>query len=432
MMEAYVGEDAFRRGVSSYLKEFSYSNAAGEDFWKSVQKASGRPVSRIMGEWITKPGFPLVRVGYSKGRLTFSQRRFQLNGQEPKDVWPIPLTYELNGERAAVLFDRPEMQVDAPKPKSLSINLKHTGFYSVLYAPEIYGIISKGFSRANPYEKGALMSDLYLFVQAGKVDLETYYDFVSLCSREKHPLVVETVADQLSMLHTIAGESDHLRRVVTAFAVAQLKRLGLSSKKKDSPHDRIARETVASLVSRLDTGYTEKLASMFGSYDKVDPDIKDAVATAYGRTHGEEAFDALVRLVRSIKGEADRSRIYSGLTSFKDARLVEKALELGISGQVPRSDSAYTLTLASANPMARDVLWKWILKRHRKLWALYAGSQQIMLYYEMVIPRCAVGRVGEVKEFLSEGEMRKREISSRRIIESVEIRTKLRDRLLAS
>ena len=432
MIEAYVGEDSFRRGVSSYLKGFSFSNAAGDDFWKAVQKASGLPVSRIMGEWITKPGFPLVRVSYGKGKLTFSQKRFQLNGLEPGGVWPIPLTYELNGERATALFDQPEMRVDAPGLKSLSVNLGHTGFYSVLYTPELYETLWEGFGRANPYEKGGLMNDLYLFVQAGKVDPEMYYRFVSLCSREKHPLVVEAVADQLSLLYTIAGESERLRRAVTTFAVAQLRRLGLSSRKRDSPHDRIARETVASLVSRLDTTYTEKLASMFRSYGKVDPDVRDAVVTAYGRTRGEEAFASLVKMVKSTKGEADRSRIYSGLTAFKDPSLVEKTLELGISGQVPRSDSAYTLTLASVNPLARDVLWKWMRKRHKKLWALYAGSQQILLYYEIVIPRCALGRVQEVKEFLSGEEMRKGEMSRRRIIESVEIRTKLRDRLLAS
>ena len=36
MIEAYVGPEAFRRGVSSYLKRFSYANASGEDFWAEM------------------------------------------------------------------------------------------------------------------------------------------------------------------------------------------------------------------------------------------------------------------------------------------------------------------------------------------------------------------------------------------------------------
>jgi tricorn protease interacting factor F2/3 len=432
MIEAYVGEEAFRRGVTAYLRKFSYSNAAGQDFWMSVEKASGLPVSRIMGQWITKPGFPLVRVGYSKGKLRFSQSRFQLDGVEPKEVWPIPLTFELNGERRKALFDGREMGLDAPVPKSLSMNLGHTGYYSVLYAPELEETVAKGFGRRSPHEKGGFMSDLFLFLQAGKVTPEEYYRFVALCEKESHPLVVETVSDQLFLLTTIAFESKALSRAAARFAVAQMKRLGLSPRKGETPHDGVARESIASLASRLDTEYTGKLAALFGSYDTLNPDIKDAVGIAYARTHGEREYESLAKLVKSTQSEAERSRLYSALTAFRDPKLVERALELGISGEVSRSDSAYTMTRASANPLAREVLWKWIQRRHDRVWTLYAGSQQILLYYEIVIPRCAVGKVEEVRRFSTGEKMKKGHMAFRRIIESTEVRTRLRERLLAS
>ncbi|HME19134.1 MAG TPA: M1 family metallopeptidase [Nitrososphaerales archaeon] len=432
MLESYVGKEAFRRGVSSYLKRFSYANAAGQDLWQSVQKASGLPVSRVMGQWITKPGSPLVRVGYGKGKLTFSQRRFQLDGKGPRDTWPIPLTLELNGVRKTMLFDKPEMQLDAPGLESLNVNTDHSGFYSVLYAPELEEMVRRGFSRLSPYDKGGFMSDLFLFLQAGLVDPREYYRFVSLCAREKHPLVVETVADQLSLLRAIAGESDALRRCAVTFVSAQIKRLGLSPKKGESPHDSVARELVSALASRLDTDYTRKLAAMFSDYDRVDPNLRGAVAVAFARTSGGSAFEPLAKMVKSMKSEVDRSRIYSALTSFTDPSVVGRALELGLSGAISRSDSAYTMTSASANPLARDVLWKWIQKRHDKLLKLYAGSQQLMLYYEVVIPRCAVGKVDEIKRFFSEKDTKKGKLFVKRIIETAEIRTKLRESLLAS
>jgi aminopeptidase N len=42
MIEKYVGPDAFRKGVVSYLKKYSYSNAAGEDFWNEVARVTGQ------------------------------------------------------------------------------------------------------------------------------------------------------------------------------------------------------------------------------------------------------------------------------------------------------------------------------------------------------------------------------------------------------
>ena len=48
MIEAYVGPERFRKGVSSYLKKYSYGNAAGEDFWSEMTRVTGKPVDRIM------------------------------------------------------------------------------------------------------------------------------------------------------------------------------------------------------------------------------------------------------------------------------------------------------------------------------------------------------------------------------------------------
>ena len=62
MIEAYVGPEAFRRGVSSYLKRFSYSNASGEDFWAEMTRVTGKPVDQILKSFVDQPGIPLLSV----------------------------------------------------------------------------------------------------------------------------------------------------------------------------------------------------------------------------------------------------------------------------------------------------------------------------------------------------------------------------------
>ena len=46
MIEAYVGPEAFRAAVRSYIRKYAYSNAAGEDFWNEVTRVTGKPVDR--------------------------------------------------------------------------------------------------------------------------------------------------------------------------------------------------------------------------------------------------------------------------------------------------------------------------------------------------------------------------------------------------
>ena len=62
MIEAYVGPEAFRKGVSSYLQKYSLGNAAGEDFWTEVTRVTEKPVNRIMKSFVEQPGAPLVSV----------------------------------------------------------------------------------------------------------------------------------------------------------------------------------------------------------------------------------------------------------------------------------------------------------------------------------------------------------------------------------
>ena len=61
-IENFVGPELFRKGVASYLRKFSFANAAGEDFWTEVARVTGKPVDRIMKPYIEQPGVPVVSI----------------------------------------------------------------------------------------------------------------------------------------------------------------------------------------------------------------------------------------------------------------------------------------------------------------------------------------------------------------------------------
>src|SRR5712691_5743334 len=73
MIEAYIGPDKFQKGVSNYLKQFRYSNAAGRDLWNHLQQASGVDVSRVMEEWISKVGYTVVKASLSQGNMSWKE-----------------------------------------------------------------------------------------------------------------------------------------------------------------------------------------------------------------------------------------------------------------------------------------------------------------------------------------------------------------------
>ena len=76
MVEHWVGEETFRKGVQAYLAAHLYGNATAEDFWDAQTRVSGLPVDKVMRSFVEQPGVPLVVVGDDE---VIRQRRFLLS-----------------------------------------------------------------------------------------------------------------------------------------------------------------------------------------------------------------------------------------------------------------------------------------------------------------------------------------------------------------
>ena len=61
MLESYLGEDAFRAGIRSYMAAHAYSNATTADLWQALTAASGQEVAAIASAYTEQGGVPLER-----------------------------------------------------------------------------------------------------------------------------------------------------------------------------------------------------------------------------------------------------------------------------------------------------------------------------------------------------------------------------------
>jgi len=69
MLENYVGEPNFQKGLKKYLSDFKYKNAKGQDLWDAIGKASGMPVTSMINTWLKQPGFPVVEINQDGSNL---------------------------------------------------------------------------------------------------------------------------------------------------------------------------------------------------------------------------------------------------------------------------------------------------------------------------------------------------------------------------
>ncbi len=430
MLEGYAGEDAFRKGVSNYLKKFSFSNASGKDLWSALGKASNLPISKVARAWLTRAGYPVVQVGRKDGGIVLTQRPFRLSGKAKSGLWPIPIKMRCDGKEISVFMDKRSESVKARADSDLLLNVDRTGFYTTLYDEAGYERLASTFSSLGPIDRAGVMNDLFLFLQAGLVRPDLYLRFVSLCGGTPDSITTETAGRQLGLLDSIARGSKKLQAVYPDFYPPLLEKIGEDPRPGEPEYLGAPRELLTSQYVDLDDGYAAKLAPRFDHYSDLDPNLKGAVAIAYALTEGEKAKTRLLEMVTTLQGEVDRAKIWAALCSYRDPAIIEEVMELGLSGKVSRSDSAYSLLGSAANPYVRDAYWDWFVKHYDAIKEMYAGSQQFYLYIGRIISICGVENESKVRAFISGKRLKEGGSSYTRALEHLAINSKLRRLLM--
>ncbi len=436
MIEAYVGAEAFRRGVAKYLKNFSYGNAEGRNLWKSIAEASKQPVEELMEAWVKKPGYPLVRVSLKGNKLHLKQDRFLLSGarSSPQEApWPIPLVAMINGEQRRVVFNHSEDEITVGSVTSIKLNAGQTGFYRVLYDEELYSLVKKDFRSMSSFDKWGVVTDLFAFLVAGLVDKKTYLEFVELVRDygESDYIVVDALTDQLKLLKRVAKDSSEVASAYHSFNRAQISRLGVDTKEGEPDTDRILRGRIAFSLAINDDEFAREIAQKFEEYHNVDPNIRAAVAVAYARTNGSptEAFQKLVSTIKKMRNEADTIKLFQGLVAFKHESLVRKALDLSLSGEFNRADAISTIITSGSIPENGEVVWRWVESNINKIKETFTGTYILASILQDTLPFAGLGREQSVKEYFEKNSCDEASMGIRKGLEMLEIYSRLANRL---
>ncbi len=394
MIEAYIGSENFKRGVAQYLQKFRYSNASGHDLWSNLQEASGTDVSRIMEGWISQEGFPVVKASLTGNKLVLEQERFLLTGGTSKQIWPIPVTMNVDGKTQLLLLDKKKSEVNLPTtPKSLKINVDQTGFYVVQYdGKALQDLVWKG--RLSPFDRWGLINDAKAFLLSGRMPFKEYLNLVEKHQNEEEYLPAIELSDQLSFLYQMAPSK--LAETSRKFHSAGLK---IFETKKDD-NSTTLKGVIAARLTLLDDAYAKSAGSKFKDLASVEPDMKRSVVMGYARSSND--YDGLISRYTKSTTDEERLRFLEGLVSFKNPELIAKTLDFALSGKVKRQDVRNVILYTTSNPDGRTVVWQWFKKNMTKLEAMYAGTAQFSIILREYFSIIGVGLAAEVEKFFSE------------------------------
>jgi aminopeptidase N len=378
MVEAYVGPEAFRRGVRAHLAAHQYGNATAEDLWKALKDASGKPVDAVMAGFVDQPGPPLVtlqdRCIDGRGTLIATQQRFfnspdRLKAGSP-ERWAIPLCFKsATGAATCELLTESTQTLPLPACSNWTLgNAGAKGYYIAAYPADTVLRMARASAALTPPERLRFAADQFALVEAGQLGLPSYLSLVEALGHDQPYRVLEVVWRNVSYVEEIVPERQQQHYAAWAHGVLHgaLRGIGYDAKPGDSEEAREHRAFLLDYLAFLaDDAPTKKY--LIGLADKYfsDPSSVDASLSTVAIRAAAQRGDAAVygRMLAALEraSAADvKHRLEVGLAEFESPELLTRTLRRSLTPAVRTQDLLSILFTAVGQRTNRPLVWTFI------------------------------------------------------------------------
>ncbi len=402
MLEQFLGESTFRRGIRNYLKTHSYGNTRTEDLWRALAAASGQPVGALMGTWTRQTGFPLLdaTITRTKGdvRINLAQSRF-LYGHilaPSKDAarWKIPVRIARAGSPKVTSFLMDKKTESRSLGRSrrsadsdwVKVNAGQAGFYRVNYLAEEWDRLRNAVvsGELGPEDRIGLQNDAYDLMRAGYLPATTVLELTSAYRGEDDATAWRMIADSLHDLETLVSPEPYLSRfdayVRDLFRPAG-ERSGWEPRAGEGHLDALKRTTVLyALGHHEDRRALDEAARRFARYLKdpstLHPNLRGVVYALIAQAADEATYETLWELERKAALQEEQVRLLIALSQPRDKRLLQETLRRSLTDAVRSQDAVIVITnVAGVRPsLGLDLAWSFIKDNWDELYRRYAEA----------------------------------------------------------
>ncbi len=373
MLKNYIGEDAFRKGLTGYFQKHSYKNTSGSDLWNSLSESSGSDVGAFMNPWLTRSGFPVLKVKQQGKKLSVQQEHFLDNPgkSDPNRLWPVPLF--ASDKKVPKLMGKKAISASLTTDKYVRVNQGALGHYIVDYdSPKhreaIIGLIGQG--QLDSSERLVLLNDASMLSRAG---YQRYGDVLRMLEAYSS----ETSEPVWSMISLIVGEVKRfidldqgleakIKKMVRKLVASEYQRLGWKEKANEPAADTKLRAIIIGLgFYAEEPEIITKGKKLFEDYRK-DPaaiatELRGIVLGIAAKHEVPGAFDYLLSLHDSTDNSDLKADISAALTlTHSDEEAKTLLSRLTNKQLVKAQDADRWLVYLLRNRHTRQIAWKWM------------------------------------------------------------------------
>jgi len=395
MLEMFMGEETFRKGIALYIKTHAYGNTEGSDLWNALGTVSGMDVATIMQGWIFTPGFPVISVEKSSdGAVTLKQSQFKYlaDGINHEQTWQVPLilrvkTAEGVVEKKHLLTAKEETVYLGEGLEWAVVNAGGHGFYRVAYSNELAAhLTAKPQETLSVIERANLLGDQWACVQAGVAGSLDFIKLVKLFGAEDNPNVWAFITAPLASLRRLLPQDKRgsFEEMVRQLVGPELNRLGFEPKDGEPVQVSELRGDLfaAMALTGNDTATRAKAKELFHAWkaDKnaVHGEIINSVVRIIATDGDEELYKEFYSLFKATDDPEEESRFRTALVRFQHADLHQKTLSLCLDPKEIRTQDAPSLMAAAMGHEKNGAAaWAFTKEHWKDIQKLFAPIAQV-------------------------------------------------------
>jgi hypothetical protein len=373
MLENFLGQTEFRRGIHNYLAAHEYSNTTTADLWNALEKSSGKPVAAMAAGWTEQPGLPMINVKSDcpGGRqvVTLTQERFTVrDSNAPPLTWTIPIAWfdaSRIGSRHDLLLEDKPVTVTLPDcADAIKLNAGDFGYYRVSYGPAWYQKVKA--AALPPADQLNLLSDTWAMVEAGRLSATNYLALVEELRNVRTRAVWSHMLGTLSLLDGLEINQPgrmKFQQYACWLLEPQWQRLGWSPRPSEPAGDALLRGQVLGALGQFGdpiviAGARARFAQFLAHPETLPADLRPAVLGIVGRYSDRETYDDLHELARNARGTEERQMDYRALAGALDPVLAQETLELSLTDETVPQEASDLVSQVAGGGEQTDLAWK--------------------------------------------------------------------------
>ena len=456
MLNDWIGDDAFRRGLKLYLNKHSFANTCTKDLWAALEEVSDKPVDSVMSSWTAIKGFPLISVTETDRDanvvyLSISQEKFSsdanktLSFEDMVKLWNIPIKFSVGSafepkivEEESVLSEKTRaVAISVPSSDSwIKLNANSIGFYRTMYKSKsllerlIPAIKSKELSVEDRLQ---LVSDFGAFIQSGRESSDNFLAFINdSFANEDNYFVWGSIIDNINAIdYLIENSADaQLRGLYDNFILKLLdsnyQRL-MWEKQSDDMETLLQSMTLyrlglsghAQVIAEAKRRFNEQL----NGGEMIRPNLRSLIYKLTARNSDQESFSVFFELYKNASGSSERDRIGSAIGLTADEEIIKSVIDWALDEKNVRAQDFGDIisSLASSSLTGRNLVWEFFRNNHRTLMKRFpSGSLLNELIKSSTELFGSRDKADEIEFFFDNDGIEMKKVSPRAIEQSLE------------